>query len=144
GATRVRTVGYPGTGENPPPPLASWGRQGSGAAPHAWSYPARMELAAAFLGLTLVMSAVAAVVNSVDKWRAVRNREPGRPRRRVSERTLHALDLLGGWPGGLLARRVFHHKQNAGRKRGFIWTTRAIVALHLSLWAAVGVLWFTR
>jgi uncharacterized membrane protein YsdA (DUF1294 family)/cold shock CspA family protein len=29
---------------------------------------------------------------------------------RTSEATLHAIALLGGWPGALVARRVFRHK----------------------------------
>ena len=36
---------------------------------------------------------------------------------RVPEANLHAVDLLGGWPGGLVARRMFRHKT---RKRPFI------------------------
>jgi uncharacterized membrane protein YsdA (DUF1294 family)/cold shock CspA family protein len=39
-----------------------------------------------------------------DKWAA----EAGRWR--TSEGTLHALDLLGGWPGGLLAQQAMRHK----------------------------------
>jgi uncharacterized membrane protein YsdA (DUF1294 family) len=39
-----------------------------------------------------------------DKWRA------GRAGRRVPESTLAGLGALGGWPGGLLAMKVFHHK----------------------------------
>jgi uncharacterized membrane protein YsdA (DUF1294 family) len=29
---------------------------------------------------------------------------------RTSESTLHAVALVGGWPGALVARRVFRHK----------------------------------
>ena len=29
---------------------------------------------------------------------------------RTPEHTLHMLDLLGGWPGGLIAQQRFHHK----------------------------------
>lgn len=30
--------------------------------------------------------------------------------RRIAERTLHLLDLIGGWPGGWLAQKVLRHK----------------------------------
>lgn len=30
--------------------------------------------------------------------------------RRVPERTLHVLSLLGGWPGALIAQQKFRHK----------------------------------
>lgn len=29
---------------------------------------------------------------------------------RISERTLHILSLLGGWPGALVAQQYFRHK----------------------------------
>lgn len=29
---------------------------------------------------------------------------------RTPENTLHLFDLVGGWPGGIIAQRVFHHK----------------------------------
>jgi uncharacterized membrane protein YsdA (DUF1294 family)/cold shock CspA family protein len=29
---------------------------------------------------------------------------------RTPESTLHLLDLVGGWPGGIIAQRMFHHK----------------------------------
>lgn len=29
---------------------------------------------------------------------------------RTPESTLHLLDFIGGWPGGIIAQRVFHHK----------------------------------
>ena len=29
---------------------------------------------------------------------------------RTPESTLHLLDAIGGWPGGIIAQKVFHHK----------------------------------
>lgn len=88
------------------------------------------------LAWTALASVVAAALYALDKRRAVRNRS-GAGRRRVPERTLHLWELLGGWPGGLLARRALRHKTDARAKARFVWTSRAIVALHLAAWLAV-------
>jgi uncharacterized membrane protein YsdA (DUF1294 family) len=53
-------------------------------------------------------------------------------RRRTPERTLHLLELIGGWPGALLAMTVFHHKT---RKASYFLVTASIVVA----WIAVGV-----
>ena len=60
----------------------------------------------------------------------------GRARwRRTPESTLHLLDLLGGWPGGLIAQQVARHKTvKASFQRGF-WIT---VVLNL---VGCAVLW---
>jgi uncharacterized membrane protein YsdA (DUF1294 family) len=59
----------------------------------------------------VVMSILTVVVYAADKRAAVR------ARRRVPEATLHALELLGGWPGAILAQQLLRHKT---RKRGFL------------------------
>ena len=51
-----------------------------------------------------VASVVTLVVYGIDKRAAQRGLW------RVPEGMLHALALLGGWPGALLAQRLFHHK----------------------------------
>ena len=50
---------------------------------------------------------------------------------RTSEMTLHILDLLGGWPGALIAQQIFRHKN---RKAAFQIQFWVIVAIHLLFW----------
>ena len=87
----------------------------------------------------LVLSASASVTCFVtygwDKWRATRGG------RRVPERVLHRLELLGGWPGALLARSLFRHKT---RKRSYRTAFSAIVLLHLALLGVLVYLGVTR
>lgn len=82
---------------------------------------------AGFYGLG---SLVAFVAYGLDKRAAIAGR------RRTPERTLYRYTLLGGWPGALLAMRVFRHKR---RKAPFVRRVWAIVALHGALW--IGAAW---
>ena len=50
---------------------------------------------------------------------------------RVSENRLHLAELLGGWPGALLAQQVFRHKT---RKLSFQLLCWGIVLLHQVFW----------
>lgn len=50
---------------------------------------------------------------------------------RIPESTLHFFALLGGWPGGLVAQRLFRHKT---RKLSFQFVFWLIVLLHLAAW----------
>ena len=79
------------------------------------------------LGWILLSSLVAFVAHGRDK-RAARL-----GRRRTPERTLHLLELVGGWPGALLAMTVFHHKT---RKASYFLVTALIVIA----WIAVAIL----
>ncbi|MBN8503512.1 MAG: DUF1294 domain-containing protein [Burkholderiales bacterium] len=64
------------------------------------------------------------IVYGLDKWAARRGQS------RVSEFALHALALLGGWPGALLGQHVFRHKVAQPR---FLRITWAMVVLNISL-----------
>ena len=50
---------------------------------------------------------------------------------RTPENSLHIAELLGGWPGALVAQQVFRHKT---RKASFQLVFWAIVALHQGFW----------
>ncbi len=88
---------------------------------------------------TAILSVVSFAMYAIDKRRAVRNRDGVRTRR-IPERTLHLIDLAGGWPGGLIARGVCRHKTDARAKARFVWKSRAIIAVHMALWAVVAYL----
>ncbi len=55
---------------------------------------------------------------------------------RVPEATLHLVDLLGGWPGGLVARHVLRHKTRKQPFQRNFWLT---VALHVVLVVVIAV-----
>ena len=78
------------------------------------------------LGAYLLMSVVAFAMYGHDK------RQADRGGWRVSEATLHGVELLGGWPGALAAQRVFRHKW---RKRSYVAVFWTIVAVHAAGWA---------
>lgn len=78
-------------------------------------------LFAIYLLLTVTGSAVGFYLAAVDKRRAIKDQP------RISERTLHILAALGGWPGIYLARRLFRHKTLKLTFRAVAW---AIIAVH--------------
>src|SRR5882724_8046941 len=86
-----------------------------------------MIAVSAYVGLVAVMSCVCFVAYGLDKRRAILGG------RRVPERTLHLLALLGGWPGALLGQRQFRHKTKKVPFRVVFW---CVVVLHVSLVAA--------
>ena len=73
----------------------------------------------------ILMSALAFVMYWLDKRRAARRGW------RVSERTLHTIELLGGWPGAWIAQRVFRHKWQKTQYLVVFWM---IVAAHVLGW----------
>lgn len=50
---------------------------------------------------------------------------------RVPELYFHVLELLGGWPGALIAQNDFRHKT---RLTTYVWILRGIIAIHLMAW----------
>ena len=75
------------------------------------------------------MSALAFGMYWLDKQRA------GRGEWRITELTLHGIELLGGWPGAWVAQRMFRHKRKKAR---IMVVFRAIVGIHALAW----IWWF--
>ena len=84
-------------------------------APIVWTY-------VAMSGMTLIAYAA-------DKRAARFNRI------RTRERTLHLLEILGGWPGALIGQQLFRHKR---RRPGFFLVTWLIAVVHVGLWVWFG------
>jgi uncharacterized membrane protein YsdA (DUF1294 family)/cold shock CspA family protein len=75
----------------------------------------------------LAMSLLTFAVYAFDKSAAMNRRW------RTSEQTLHLLSLFGGWPGALIAQRMFHHKSRKASFQAVFWL---VVALHFAAAAA--------
>jgi len=60
--------------------------------------------AGVFLGWMSVVSVITFALYALDKFSATRSGN------RISEKTLLLGCALGGWPGGILASRLFRHK----------------------------------
>ncbi len=74
-----------------------------------------------------LISGVTFIAYALDKRAAVRGA------RRTPERSLHLMELAGGWPGALLAQRTLRHKTRKTSYQVVFW---AIVVLHVGLWIA--------
>ena len=80
-------------------------------------------------GWMLVMSVFAVIAFAIDKNSAIHHR------RRIPEKRLHLLELLGGWPGAIIAACMFRHKI---RKASYVMTMCVVVAV----WTVSA--WFLR
>jgi uncharacterized membrane protein YsdA (DUF1294 family) len=56
---------------------------------------------------------------------------------RTSEAMLHFFELVGGWPGALIAQQAFRHKT---RKVSFQVVFWGIVLMHQLFWAGIALL----
>lgn len=83
-------------------------------------------------GVYAAASVVTFAMYAIDKRAAVAGRW------RTPEATLHLAELLGGWPGGLAARRLLRHKS---RKLSFRVVSWGVIALHAAAWAGAGWWW---
>lgn len=86
-------------------------------------------LPAELFGLYFFTSTLAFIMYWYDKSAARTSRW------RTAESTLHAVDLLGGWPGSLIAMEVFRHKSRKASFRLVFWIT-VIVNCGFLVWLA--------
>lgn len=81
------------------------------------------------LGGLILVNLIAFVAHGVDKRSAIHGR------RRTPEARLHLWELLGGWPGALLAMLLFRHKI---RKPSYLLVFGLIAAGWIT-----GIAWYT-
>ncbi|CAO1662923.1 DUF1294 domain-containing protein [Halomonas sp. MES3-P3E] len=79
-----------------------------------------------------VISMLAYITYAIDKKAAINNR------RRVSEKTLHLLGVVGGWPGAFLAQQRLRHKTQKTAFQVTFWLT-VIVNLACAGWLTVSL-----
>ena len=84
-----------------------------------------MALAAAYV----LCSVISYVMYCLDKAAASKGY------RRTPESTLHFVDLIGGWPGGLVAQHQFRHKTVKVSFQFAFWLT-VLVNLAIAAWLA--------
>lgn len=77
----------------------------------------------------LVAYPLASLTSFIQYWQDKANSQRGRWR--TSEKALHLIELLGGWPGALVAQQCFRHKT---RKLSYQLVFWAIVAAHQAVW----------
>lgn len=80
-------------------------------------------------GWPLAVYALASLLSFLQYWHDKRRAERGGWR--IAENVLHGVELLGGWPGALLAQQAFRHKTRKAAYQAVFW---AIVVLHQALW----------
>lgn len=72
-----------------------------------------------------ILSLLTMFLYGIDKAHAATHRW------RVPEIYLHLTELLGGWPGALIAQNDFRHKT---RQSVYLWILRGIIAIHVMAW----------
>jgi uncharacterized membrane protein YsdA (DUF1294 family)/cold shock CspA family protein len=69
------------------------------------------------LGIYLLVSSCTLIVYILDKMAASQNN------RRTSEKTLHLLALIGGWPGAIIGQKLFRHKSKKLSFQVIFWAS---------------------
>ena len=83
-----------------------------------------MSLLSILFLIYLIVGFTTIVTFAIDKMAAQRGQ------RRIPERTLHTLELAGGWVGGLIGLHLLRHKRS---KSSYTRVLYMISALHISL-----------
>ena len=52
----------------------------------------------------IIINIIASLLYGIDKYSAIRQKY------RISEKSLHIIELIGGSPAAFIAQRIFHHK----------------------------------
>lgn len=91
------------------------------------------QFAVGYIALVVIMSILTLLTYGFDKYRAKRNGW------RVPEKRLHIMALLGGWPGAMLAQKMFRHKTQKTAFRIVFW-----ICVILNLAVLGGGLYLTR
>ena len=81
------------------------------------------------LGVYVAASVVAFVAYAFDKSAAEKEQW------RTKESTLHLFGLMGGWPGALLAQKVFRHKSRKREFQTVFWVTVVLNCAALALYS---------
>jgi uncharacterized membrane protein YsdA (DUF1294 family) len=55
---------------------------------------------------------------------------------RTQEQTLHVFEVLGGWPGALIAQQLFRHKTNKSSYQSKFWVCVVVNVAGLALYAS--------
>ena len=71
-------------------------------------------------GLYFILSIITLIIYGLDKWLALKDK------RRISEKKLHVLALVGGWPGATIGQQAFRHKISKQSFRRLYYLTIAI------------------
>jgi uncharacterized membrane protein YsdA (DUF1294 family)/cold shock CspA family protein len=78
----------------------------------------------------LVLSGLTIFAYAFDKSAAMNARW------RTQEQTLHLLELLGGWPGALIAQQLFRHKSSKSSYQAAFWICVLVNLAGLGLYAS--------
>ncbi len=87
----------------------------------------RYPVAWLILGVDAVASAVTVLAYRSDKLAARHGR------RRTAENALHLMGLAGGWPGALVAQRMYRHKTRKTSFQIVFWLT-VVTNIGLTVW----------
>lgn len=126
GRPRARTFGLSAdTSRNRPSRRTGpVGRRGGSRAALALAWPLLLAGLAAAGRLPFALALLSAALCAISYLAYARDKSAAlNGRGRTPENTLHLLDLLGGWPGGLLAQRRLRHKSSKRSFQVVFWLT---------------------